>query len=516
MSKRVGGLGMTTGRGILPALLASVAALAPLGGPVVPGAGGLPTVGNVWAQEVPTPSLPPAAAEGRAGAEEAPTEAPARIDVEPTAQDNQIRARLQSVLEATGWFVEPVVRVEAGVVFLGGQTETPELRQWAGDLARNTQDVAAVANRIEVIEPSAWNFAAARGGLQEVWRDGVRALPLVLFGLVTLGLSALTGWLVARIARVMLRPRVRAKLLRGVLAGMAGALVFLVGTYIVLRVSGLTQLALTLVGGTGLIGLAVGIAFRDITENFLASIILSVERPFEPGDLIEVAGQQGFVQQLNVRTTVLMTLDGNLVKIPNASVYKGTLINFSANPNRRDSLVVGIGYDDAIGEAQEVALKVLGEHPAVLADPEPMVLAEGLGKSTVDLRLYYWIDGREHSWIKVRSSVIRLVKRAFQEHGISMPDEAREVVFPRGVPVIIEERGGPPPEAASSKGETGMARVAAPRGGGDEAVSTPAEGGLGSEAGKIEEQARHGKPLDEAENLLVPDGAAITPRSPRS
>ena len=156
-------------------------------------------------------------------------------------------------------------------------------------------------------------------------------------------------------------------------------LVFLFGIYIVLRVSGLTQLALTVVGGTGLIGLAVGIAFRDITENFLASIFLSMQRPFETGDLVEVTGVTGYVQQLNVRTTILMTLDGNLVQIPNASVYKSNLRNFTTNSNRREDFVVGIGYDDSINEAQEIARKVLADHPAVLNDPEPSVLADSLG-----------------------------------------------------------------------------------------------------------------------------------------
>ena len=160
----------------------------------------------------------------------------------------------------------------------------------------------------------------------------------------------------------------------------AGALVVLLGTYIVLRVSGLTQLALTLLGGTGLIGLAVGIAFRDITENFLASIFLSIQRPFEAGDLIEVSGVTGYVQQLNMRTTIVMTLDGNLVQIPNASVYKSTIRNFTTNANRREDFVVGIGYDDAIDEAQEIARKVMADHPAILKDPEPLVLAESLGR----------------------------------------------------------------------------------------------------------------------------------------
>ena len=287
----------------------------------------------------------------------------------------------------------------------------------------------------------------------------------------------------------------------------AGVLVFLLGTYIVLRVCGLTQLALTVVGGTGLIGLAVGLAFRDITENFLASIVLSVQRPFETGDLLEVVGVTGYVQQLNVRSTILMTLDGNLVQIPNATIYKSNLRNFTTNPNRREDFVVGIGYEDSINDAQEIARKVLVDHPAVLNDPEPWVLADSMGLATINLRVYFWLNGREHSWLKVRSSVIRLVKLAFQEHGISMPDEAREVVFPQGVAVTVlegkpaDERNVRPKKqlpADSSQGEPA-------------AVSTKAEGGFSSEAEIIEEQARQAQPLKHGENLLQ-----VAPRAPAS
>ena len=361
--------------------------------------------------------------------------APAKVDVTPVAHDEEIRTRLQSVLEATDWFIDPQVRVEVGVVFLNGQVSSDDFKKWAGDLAHNTQDVVAMANRIEVLESSVWDFRPAWRGLLGVWREVIRSLPLVVVGLLVLALSVGAGQVATRGARAFLRRRIRANLLRNVIARGAGVLVFLLGAYLILRVSGLTQLALTVVGGTGLIGLAVGIAFRDITENFLASIFLSMQRPFETGDLIEVCGVTWYVQQLNVRTTILMNLDGNLVQIPNATVYKSTLRNFTSNCNRREDFDVGIGYDDSINEAQEIALSVLVNHPAVLTDPEPSVLADSLGKATVNLRIYFWLNGREHSWLKVRSSVIRLVKRAFQQHGISMPDEAREVVFPQGIPV---------------------------------------------------------------------------------
>ncbi len=423
---------------------------------------------------------------------------PAKVDINPVARDEEIRQRLQNVLEATDWFIAPEIRVEQGVVFLSGRVASAELKKWAGDLARNTQGVVAVANRMEVPEPSMWDMGPAWRGLLGLWRDFVRSLPLVFFGLLTLALSVWAGLLATRGARVFFRSRVQAKLLRNVLAGAVGAGVFLIGTYIVLRISGLTQLALTVVGGTGLIGLALGIAFREITENFLASIFLSMQRPFETGDLVEVSGVTGYVQQLNVRTTVLMMLDGNIAQIPNATVYKSTLRNFTTNPNRRESFDVGIGYDDSIDQAQEIARKILAEHPAVLNDPEPSVLAENLGKATVNLRVYFWINGREHSWMKVRSSLIRLVKRAFQTHGISMPDEAREIIFPQGVPVTLLE--ATPRETRETRAEAiSPAELAAKE---SSPASTKAEGGLSSEAGVLEEQAREAQPLKQGENLL--------------
>lgn len=432
--------------------------------------------------------------------------APAKVDVTPVAHDEEIRTRLQSVLAATDWFIDPQVKVEEGVVFLNGQASSDEFKQWAGDLARNTQDVVAVVNRIEVLQPSAWDLRPAWRGLFELWRDVIRSFPLFVFGLLVLALSVGAGLVTIRGVRTFLRRRIQANLLRNVIARGAGGLVFLFGTYIILRVAGLTQLALTVVGGTGLIGLALGIAFRDITENFLASIFLSMQRPFETGDLIEVSGVTGYVQQLNVRTTILMNFDGNLVQIPNATVYKSTLRNFTTNCNRREDFDVGIGYSDSINEAQEIARHVLANHPAVLIDPEPSVLVDSLGKATVNLRIYFWLNGREHSWLKVRSSVIRLVKRAFQQQGISMPDEAREVVFPQGIPVTVLDRK-PDEQAGAKQGERRSTKSSQEQ---NDTVSTKAEGGLYSEAGVIEAQARQVQPLKGQENLLKAPAGSIS------
>lgn len=416
-------------------------------------------------------------------------ELPGKVEVQPVAKDDEIRQRIADILKTTTWFGEPMVTVQEGIVFLKGRTETEESRQWAGNLARNTEGVVAVVNQIEVVPTTVWDFDPTFQVLNDLARGFIRLLPLIVVAVVVIVLS----WFFARLTVSLLRrgliERSLSRLLREVLARAGGVIVMLAGLYLVLRIAGLTQLALTVVGGTGLMGLVLGIAFRDITENFLASLFLSLQQPFREGDLVEVANLTGYVQRLTSRTTVLMTLDGNQAQVPNATVFKSTIRNFTSNPNRRDDFIVGIGYDDSIPFAQETALKVLAEHPAVLSEPEPLVLVENLGPSTVNLRVYFWLDGSRNSSLKVKSSVIRLVKRAFQESGISLPDEAREVTFPHGVPVHMIK--------SEEAGEPVLARpVAEP-----ETVVTQAEAGLQSEAGEIKKQAR--KSWTPGENLLT-------------
>jgi small-conductance mechanosensitive channel len=426
-------------------------------------------------------------------------ELPGRVEVEPVAEDDQIRQRIADILEATDWFGAPEVTVQEGIVFLKGTTENDESRQWAGNLAKSTEGVVAVVNQIEVAPSKLWDFDPSLQVLSDISRGFVRMLPLIVVAVVVTAIS----WIVARLTVHVLRRRLMgrsvSRLLREVMARAGGMLVMLVGLYLVLRIAGLTQLALTVVGGTGLIGLVLGIAFRDITENFLASLFLSLQQPFREGDLVEVASVTGYVQRLTSRATVLMTLDGNQVQVPNSSVFKGTIRNFTSSPNRREDFSVGIGYDDSIASAQEVALKVLDEHPAVLSEPEPLVLVENLGSATVNLRVYFWLDGGRYSWLKVKSSVIRHIKRAFQESGISMPDEAREVTFPHGVPVRMVNG-----EGAAEAVEPGQAKpVAEP-----ETVATKAEAGLQSESEEIKGQAR--RSWTPGENLLTPSAPGDT------
>jgi small-conductance mechanosensitive channel len=349
--------------------------------------------------------------------------------------------------------------------------------------------------------------------LQALIEQTVRALPLLAAGLALLVATWFATKWTARLASTLLRHRLRSPLLRDVTARAVAVPVFLLGLYVVLRVSGLARLAVSVLGGAGLLGLIVGFAFRDIAENFLASILLGMQHPFARGDLIEVAGYEGFVQSVNTRSTLLMTLDGNHVQIPNASVYKGIITNFTANPYARFDFAVGIGYDDEITEAQATALQVLRDHPAVVNDPEPLVLVDSLGASTVNLKVYYWVDIGRYSPFKVQSAVIRLTKGALDRAGISMPDEAREVVFPHGIPVSVRREGASVPDETGRPLEdthagTPRTRGRTTRGRGPRTEAEPSEGDLGSEAHDIARQARRARPPETGPDLLDDEPAA--------
>ena len=373
---------------------------------------------DVCSQE---PPPPPTQKEESETLTNKPIVVPEKVTVNPATHDADISKRLEDILKATGWFVTPKVKVQNGVVFLEGKTKTEQLKKWAEELARKTQDTAAVVNRIEIISPSVWDFTPVLYGLKEQWITLLRTIPTVLFGLFILTLTWLMSRLITFIIQSLLKDRMINPLIQRVIAWSIGLIVFLIGLMVVFNLMGLSTVAFTVIGGTGLIGIILGIAFREITENFLASIFLSYNNPFKTGDLIEIEGIMGYVERLTFRSTNIITLEGTYVQIPNATVYRSKISNFTSNTQHREEFAIAISYESSISNAQEIALKVLDEHPAVLKKPEPLVLVDNLGEKSVNLKIYFWINRNLHSWLKVKSSVIRLIKREFQKNNVLMP-----------------------------------------------------------------------------------------------
>lgn len=445
------------------------------------------------AKDEDTSSSPPV--EANSGEVETPTIAP-KVEVNPQTSDDAIAQRLTEILETTGWFQSPSVQVDRGVAFLSGSTDTAAHRKWAEATAINTTDVVAVVNHISVTEPSIWDLTPAIQSLQQLGRETMQLLPLLLIAVIITVVFYFLAKLAAMIAVHVATRRIKSEMLRQVLANVAAVLIFVIGCYIALRTSGLTRLAVTVLGSTGLIGLALGFAFRDIAENYLASILLSLNHPFRVGDMIEVDGAQGIVRKVTTRGTILNTLEGNQLQIPNSTVYKSRIVNFTASPLLRLDFAVGIGFDVAVSDAQEVIMNVFKKHPAVETEPQPMVLVDALGSATVNLKCIYWINQRDHSPLKVGSSVIRLAKDALMKQGISMPDEAREIVFPDGVPVQMV--GDEVPAIPAS--QTPPNPISSPRC--EEATQSEGEGDLSNEDAEILEATRENE-MSAERNLIA-------------
>jgi small-conductance mechanosensitive channel len=433
---------------------------------------------------------PAAAAPSTPVAPATPAAAPKPVDVEPLARDSEIATRLESILESTQWFDTPEVAVENGVVFLAGTTTKDDYKQWAAALAERTQDVVAVVNRIQVISGQLWDFTPALDQARDLGRRGVRTLPNWVVAVAILVVVWYAMKLAARLARRIWRRRLGSSLLLDIVGVSAATPVLLIGIYVMLRVSGLTQLALTLLGGTGLVGLVIGIAFRDIAENFLASVLLSVQQPFQAGDMIQVDAYQGVVQKVTARGTLLMSPDGAYIQIPNATIYKSVIQNVTANPRQRCNFTFIIGQESSVSLAQETAMKVLRAHSAVLGDPEPMVLVEQLSGSTVRLRVYYWIDLRVHSTPRVQSALLRQLREALRADGIG-PFGKQEM-----------------PQETPRHKTTQQARREAPQ---KPVEATAAEGKLRSEKSELDAQAAQSPSPERGENLLAePVGAGTS------
>lgn len=326
--------------------------------------------------------------------------------------------------------------------------------------------------------------------LQALSERIVDYLPILVAVVIVLVLTLYLSRKIIALAKRLLVTRIESAMLRNLVTKLLAVPILILGFYIALSISGLGSMAMTLVGGTGVAGLVLGIAFRNITENFLASILLSIQRPFVLGDMIKIQDYMGMVEAMTTRGTVLITLDGNHVQIPNTTIYKEPIINYTTNPNIRQYVQVGIGYEESISEVQGIIFTLLKEHAAVIQHIEALVLVEKLGASTVNLGVYFWVDGHKHNVLKVRSSVLRLIKSTLMERGISMPDSDREIIFPYGMPGMQADT-----EKQESVAERGRHQdlnpEVAPKNE-SSSLMTPAEGDLASDKNVLEAQAKNG------------------------
>jgi small conductance mechanosensitive channel len=255
------------------------------------------------------------------------------------------------------------------------------------------------------------------------WIDGFfYLLPNLAVAAVVLGLIFLLG--VAAKWGVVAWGRHRSRENLGeVLGGFVKWTVVGIGILVAMTIVFPSVRPVDLLAGLGVGSVAVGFAFKDILQNWLAGLLLLVRQPFQVGDQVVIMGFEGTVERIERRSTDLMTYDGRRVLIPNSDVYSSAVVINTASPKRRSEYDLGIGFGDDIRYACEVVLAALSGLDGVEAEPAPAVLPWSIDPSQVTLKVWWWTRSAQIDVVQTRARIIAAIKRALDAAGIDMPFE---------------------------------------------------------------------------------------------
>ncbi len=293
------------------------------------------------------------------------------ITVHRQVHDPEIQRFLARFLPKYPGVREITVSVDDGVVTLEGRVDDDSTQDEITDVVKRVEGVRMVLNQTKTDEDVMTGWQVAERELDNLITYFQRKWILILIALAIVAIS----WFLARVfashSETLLAPLVHNVLLRSVVGSIISALLVIGGIVLALGELRLTQAVMSILGISGLVVLAVGFAFRDITENFIASVMLGLRRPFQIGDYVTIAGQSGVVKSLNTRATVLVTLDGKHVRIPNATIFKEIMVNATASPSFRTNFDVVIPNEASTGAAIDAINRALRETNGILPDPPP-------------------------------------------------------------------------------------------------------------------------------------------------
>lgn len=401
---------------------------------------------SVSAQDVPT--IDDA---GRAAvAAESSDDRTATIATDDTADsDSAIARRLRGIYRELDGLAPTQVAVDSGVVTLSGTVAGAGNLERARQIALRIDGVVAVQNNLQRGSDVSQNLAPVMGRLSERLQQIVQILPLAIIALGIIALFWVIGSGLARAKSFWTRISPN-NFLADLIATTVRLLVTLIGVVLALDLLGASTLLGAILGSAGVVGLAVGFAVKDTVDNYVSSLMLSIRQPFRANDHVVIGDREGRVIRLTSRATILMTLEGNHLRIPNSTVFKADILNYTRNPDRRFDFVLGVDADDDPGEAIKVGTVRLRDLPFVLNDPPPNGRLEEVGDSNIMLRFIGWIDQTETDWFKARSAAIRVVKMALEEEGFGLPEPIYRLRFDSGSPLEIA-RGDHAVPAVKSK-----------------------------------------------------------------
>ena len=340
---------------------------------------------------------------------------------EAAISDRQIRQRIEQVLGEIDGYGAVEVTVSAGVVRLTGVVLDGTAEEELTRIVGRVDGVVAIENEVSQSADLNERLAPAVDRVLDRGETLLVNAPIFLVAVTVFFAIAALGWLVT------LRLRLWKKLapnsfIAEIYRAVARIVFVVLGLVVALDILNATALLGAVLGAAGVVGLAVGFAVRDTVENFIASILLSLRQPFRPNDFVEIAGDMGNVARLTSRATILISPDGNHIRIPNATVFKGRIVNYSRDPHRRFLFELGVDPDSDLAAALSTAVEALQALPFVLSDPPVAAWIKDVGDSNVVLTFAGWVNQRETDFVKARGEAIRVTKLALEGTGVGLPE----------------------------------------------------------------------------------------------
>ncbi|HKV08856.1 MAG TPA: mechanosensitive ion channel family protein [Thermoanaerobaculia bacterium] len=266
--------------------------------------------------------------------------------------------------------------------------------------------------------------------IQQMGNAFLERLPYIVVALIVFTAFYMAAKVLRNVTRRIFLKRTRHRNVGFVLGRLAQGTLIILGLLVALVIALPTFRPGQLVQLLGIGSVAIGFAFRDILQNFLAGILLLLTEPFKIGDQIRFGEYEGIVEDVQTRATMIRTYDSRRIVIPNAELFTHSVTVNTAFPHRRLEYDVGIGYGDDVERAKELMLEAVRGVSGVLADPAPDVLLVGFGSSSVNLRARWWIEPpRRSDALDSQDGVLRAIKKTLSEHGIDLPFETQVLLF---------------------------------------------------------------------------------------